>query len=267
LERKKISVRNTAISVLIILFLYTLLHFAVEKFLAGKVPLGQKLLLISGITLVLVGIFQIKGERISFFYGYRDKEKGKNFSGGWLLASGMACAGTLILYFNKNIFWQDINPFVNALPYIAVMLPVAMAEEALFRGYILRRLQTIIKPVHALVLSSMIFAIFHGFNPGVSFMALINILLAGWLLGTLYLKSSSLYMPVAFHFAWNAMLGPVLGFPVSGIKLPAILETEARGNILLSGGSFGFEASLVCTVLLLAISALAYLRWLYEKKI
>ena len=55
------------------------------------------------------------------------------------------------------------------------------------------------------------------------------------------------------------MQGPVIGFPVSGIAFDSLLVLEPKGNPLISGGNYGFEASLVCSLLLL----IAFIVWSY----
>ena len=101
------------------------------------------------------------------------------------------------------------------------------------------------------------FASMHAMNPNVTPLALVNIGLAGALLGWLYWSTGGLLGPWAFHAVWNFGLA-ALALPVSGMMLgrPA-LETGIRGAGLpaLSGGTFGPEGSILSTVVLTALLA------------
>ena len=101
----------------------------------------------------------------------------------------------------------------------------------------------------------------HGSNPGVGTLALVNIALAGLVLGQLYWMQGTPLGAWALHLCWNAGLA-TLGLPVSGIVItPPLTElgfTGARAG-LLSGGAFGPEGSLPNTIAL-ALLAL-FLLW------
>jgi membrane protease YdiL (CAAX protease family) len=105
---------------------------------------------------------------------------------------------------------------------------------------------------------SLAFALLHARNPGVTPLALLNIGLAGAVLGWLYWGEGGLFGCWTFHALWNFMLA-ALAFPVSGLTFgPPLLSTgiAGAGLPLLSGGAFGPEGSLVSTVGLAAVLAL-----------
>jgi uncharacterized protein len=151
----------------------------------------------------------------------------------------------------------DIPPL---LLEIVMMVVVAFVEELLFRGYLLNNLLESMNKWLALAISSTLFALFHEANPDVSVFAIINIMLAGVLLGLNYIFTKNLWFGICFHFAWNYFQGPVLGYDVSGLKLTSIVQQTVTGPEVWTGGPFGFEGSLLCPVLfILAISIFTYL--------
>jgi hypothetical protein len=89
----------------------------------------------------------------------------------------------------------------------------------------------------------------------------LNVFSAGVLFGVACYLSRNVWLAVAIHFAWNFMLGPVLGLSVSGQDLANRWRIiTVAGPELFTGGRFGIEGSLVVTVVtILAIVAL--LRW------
>lgn len=138
---------------------------------------------------------------------------------------------------------------------------VAITEEITIRGYILGRLlRAHLNKFIALALSAIIFSLMHVFNSSVSFLPLLNIFLAGLLLGSTYIYTHNLWYPISLHLFWNLLQGPVLGFEVSGNLnfLPMVKLKESAGS-LLNGGSFGFEGSILCTFLLILFTTLILL--------
>jgi membrane protease YdiL (CAAX protease family) len=102
---------------------------------------------------------------------------------------------------------------------------------------------------------SVAFASLHAINPNVTPLALLNIGLAGAVLGWLYWSEGGLLGCWTFHALWNFGLA-ALALPVSGMTMgrPA-LATGIRGAGLpaLSGGAFGPEGSILSTVTLAAL--------------
>lgn len=150
-------------------------------------------------------------------------------------------------------------------PWLLFYLVVALAEEMVLRGFVLgRMLDGGMNRWVALLASSLLFALLHFFNPDFSWLAFFNILLAGVWLGLSYLYTRNLSFPIAFHWLWNWVQDPVLGYSVSGNEAGTSLFTlRFSASDFWCGGSFGFEGSMVCTLLLMAATG-----WvLYRKKL
>lgn len=143
---------------------------------------------------------------------------------------------------------------------------VAVTEEVMLRGFVLgRMLSEGMNRFVALLLSSALFSAMHLFNPNFAFLPFVNILLAGCLLGASFLYTRNLCFPIVLHWFWNWLQGPVLGYEVSGTDCgQTLLTLRLKGNDLLTGGSFGFEGSLLCTVLLV-VGTLAIVGY-YERR-
>lgn len=145
---------------------------------------------------------------------------------------------------------------------LLTMVPVALSEEILFRGYILRNLTQAFGAWPALLLSSACFSVLHLSNPGAdrSALPLVNIFLAGVLLAYPYLRTGSLWLSVGLHFSWNFTQSSLLGMPVSGLALPGVIQTRLLPPFWLSGGAFGPEGSILA-----ALSMAGGLVWLVRR--
>ena len=120
------------------------------------------------------------------------------------------------------------------------------------RGYVLTNLMASMNKYWALVASSVIFSVMHLANDNVSILPTVNLFLAGILLGIYTIHKRNLWFPIAMHFTWNFMQGPVLSFEVSGLKTDSFINQEIAGYELMTGGEFGFEGSILLTVMMLA---------------
>lgn len=154
----------------------------------------------------------------------------------------------------------------DLLGTLLFFLLVAVTEEVMLRGFVLgRMLSAGMNRFVALFLSSVLFSAMHLFNPNFALLPFVNILLAGCLLGASFLYTRNLCFPVVLHWFWNWLQGPVLGYEVSGMDSgETLLTLRLTGSDLLTGGSFGFEGSLLCTVLLV-VGTLAIVAY-YERR-
>ena len=169
------------------------------------------------------------------------------------VAVGIAAAGGGLRFsFSGSAMAATIlRAFISMTPLLFV---AALAEEALFRGYALQTLSRARLALLGVLLTSVPFAGFHLSNPnvvpGVTFA---NTALAGIWLGAAYLRTRSLWFPLGVHWSWNWALGWFFGLPISGINLVAhpLFKGTDLGPAWLTGGTYGIEGGVACTVALL----------------
>lgn len=172
-----------------------------------------------------------------------------------LIISICALSMLMIQIVSFNLFTSS-----EVLVAIIVFLMVAASEEIVCRGYILNNLSEKMKPINAVLLSSLIFALFHIPNSSFGWVGFVNIFLSGVLMAVLYLQSKDLSLPIGMHFSWNFIQGPIFGFAVSGEKEIGLLSiTYHSSNDYLTGGDFGIEGSCLLTPFLLL-----FIYWSYR---
>ena len=88
------------------------------------------------------------------------------------------------------------GPFWSSFLVVAIFAPIF--EEWLCRGMVLRGLLTKMKPVWAIVISALFFAVIHA-NPWQA----LNAFLIGLMMGYVYYKSGSLILTMIIHFVNN----------------------------------------------------------------
>lgn len=160
-----------------------------------------------------------------------------------------------------DVVWAPSSLFVS----LGLMALIAFSEELVFRGYILGNLlESLPNKWVALIVTSALFAAFHFPNPGVYALAFVNLFLAGLLLGINYIYTKNLWFSFFFHLSRNFFSGPILGFHVSGLAQPSLLQADTKGDLLITGGDFGLEGSILTTCV--AVIAFFVLLWAFERK-
>ena len=130
---------------------------------------------------------------------------------------------------------------------LLLFVAVALFEEWTFRQYLLEMLGPRVGPVWAVIISAALFAAAHLTNSGaLSGTSVLSVFGAGIGLGMSYVVTRSLWIPVAWHVAWNFTYGSVLGFSVSGEGVASIFRVVGIGSDWWTGGEFGPEASVLC---------------------
>lgn len=260
------------IGTLITMFLCVPL-FLIQKALGMEMQEGclpslflERLLMLVGYLSAAVLVLRWRNLPLSLL-GMSLKGRGKDLLAGLGVAMLLYAVGfgTSLLMGTVEIASVQWVPR-DLLGTLLFFLLVAVTEEVMLRGFVLgRMLSAGMNRFVALFLSSALFSAMHLFNPNFALLPFVNILLAGCLLGASFLYTRNLCFPVVLHWFWNWLQGPVLGYEVSGMDSgETLLTLRLTGSDLLTGGSFGFEGSLLCTVLLV-VGTLAIVAY-YERR-
>lgn len=222
--------------------------------------------------------------------GWRDALEGAALA-ALLLAATLLPAVLAHAFRRPGPGWEPYPPALRDAPVGArgvasLFLVQSLSEELTFRGvimgllalallFLLTRVLTRARPLEspekrdarlargrqiawlaaglaANPVQAVLFALLHIENPHASTLALVNVGLAGLVLGWLYWSQGALWGAWTFHFVWNLGLAG-LGFPVSGLTPSSrLLDVGISGARLglLSGGFFGPEGSVFATLAL-----------------
>lgn len=182
----------------------------------------------------------------------------------------LCCTG--LAYLNGNVSFTlgeiSIPLFLGYLVYYMI---VACFEELLFRSFPLRVFSERYPAAIAITISSLLFGLAHLGNESFNWLAMTNITLAGILFAVFILQKGNLSWAIGLHFGWNFTQGTLLGYQVSGNDSPGILLAKPLGESYLSGGDFGIESSIFCTIIMLIVIAFMLFKYkiepIYENEI
>ncbi|UJH66959.1 CPBP family intramembrane glutamic endopeptidase [Allomuricauda sp. SCSIO 65647] len=210
-------------------------------------------------TFLVLFIFMKYVDRRPFIdVGFRNQNIYSSIFVGLLLGFFALASGLLIsIEFEQLQITQIDFSSSKILQSIVLFLIIAITEETLFRGYVLRNLTWSFGPYIGLIVSAILFALMHGFNPNINLIGLLNLFLAGLLLGLSYLFNKNLWLPISLHFSWN-FFQSLFGYNVSGQNSYSLIEFKVIEANLVNGGDFGFEGSIFATVIQILLIALIY---------
>ena len=202
-----------------------------------------------------------------FLEGLPWRSLGLTFHTGWFrdLAIGFAVGfGSLVIAVaiaSKGLHFSfttaGLATVRSLIGSLVLLFAAALAEEAMFRGYGLQTLSRAKLAWLGVLLTSVPFALVHLSNPNVvPVVTFANTALAGIWLAAAYLRTRSLWLALGVHWSWNWALGWFFGLPVSGINLVSnpLLQGQESGPKWLTGGTYGIEGGVACTISLILVT-------------
>ncbi len=167
------------------------------------------------------------------------------------------------------------QPFVVALLVpLAIFVVIGFCEELVFRGFLLRNSAEGLRGllgargavIGAWLISSLLFGLYHLFNPHTTWVSTLNLAVAGLMLGLPMVLTGRLALPIGLHITWNFAQANLFGFAVSGndFSQVTLLRTTVTGPLLWTGGAFGPEAGLL-GLIAMALGAAAI--WLLLRRL
>jgi len=178
---------------------------------------------------------------------------------------GVVLIGAVVAVFGAAgwVSWSvepgAISLMVAALQLTGLLLGAAFVEELLFRGYPFQILEARFGAAVAVLGTSAAFGAMHSWNPNAAPLPLVNITLAGLLLGVAYFRTRSLWFATGVHLGWNLVMA-LSALSVSGLEFGMRgIEPTLTGPEIWTGGSFGPEGGLLVTVV-----SLIGLSWIWR---
>lgn len=176
----------------------------------------------------------------------------------------------LVAWLNKDISltYDSFHPLSFFVLFLTVFVQ-SSAEELLCRGYLYQKLrQNYRHPAVAIFGNSLLFALLHLTNEGVTVLSIINIFAIGTFCSLLVYYLDSLWCAFAIHAAWNFTQNILFGLPNSGIVMPySVFKLDAataRDSFAYNVG-FGIEGTLFADIILI-IACLLLFFWGQKRK-
>lgn len=256
-------------------FGYRLAHFPLVKIIVGLLAIFIAIGIVQSIVDLLLNALNIHGQWASlilnisiaaasvtaYYFLYKFYEKrtiselstkllATNLGGGILLGFGLMSMVILTMYIFGCYKIMSISTTLVVIPMLAMSIVSGISEEILIRGVLFRIIEEKLGSYIAIAITAIVFGLLHIWNPNSSIYASLSIAIeAGILLAAAYVFTRNLWFPIAIHFMWNFSQGWIYGASVSGTETAgALVNAEFSGSPLITGGSFGPEASIPAIV-------------------
>lgn len=188
----------------------------------------------------------------------------KNLLLGTALGFGLNGICILAAWLNKDIslYYDSFRPVSFVIIFIAVFVQ-SSAEELVCRGFLYQRLRRSYQnPAVAIIGNSLLFALLHLTNEGVTILSVLNIFIVGILFSFIVCYMDSLWCAMAMHASWNFTQNILFGLPNSGIVSPYSvfrLDTAAARDSFAYNVGFGIEGTLFADMVLVLACICMYL--------
>jgi len=174
------------------------------------------------------------------------------------------------LYFGVILLISGSNVAINKNFHVTDLLASSwwitrsvLFEEFLFRGALLYLAVRLLGSKKALILSAVIFGIYHWFSYqvfGDMFQMAVVFLLtatAGFVFAYSFIKTKSMYLQTGLHFGWNFMVIIVFSNGPLGKQLLLITEGHKLGTVL-------SLLLLLIQLILMPLVTMLYLKWRFQ---
>lgn len=165
-----------------------------------------------------------------------------------------------ILLLSKQLNFGGINENVSykmIILFLGGFIVQGTMEEVLCRGFLFKKLNKKFNVNLSILFSFFVFSFPHfsslfesSFIIGI--IGITNLLLVTYVFSYLMLKYKNIYACSGFHSTWNFILFSIIGLNLSGTTNNYSLLSFNHNNNFLMGETYGIEASIITSVILLS---------------
>lgn len=172
------------------------------------------------------------------------------------------CATVAILHGDIKLTFYKFE-IVNLILLFIVVFIQSSSEELIFRGFIYQRLKNRYKNTEfAIIINSILFALLHLGNNGISAFGFIDILLSGVFFGLMFCAFDSIWLVMACHTTWNFTQNILLGLPNSGTISKYslfMMDVNSAKSSFAFDKNFGLEGAALSIILMFTGCMIMYI--------
>lgn len=243
MNKKKVFI-ETSLKVLGFLFIWlvlvVLLDFPIKNLALWRFQ--AELLPLLSVILVSYIFFRIENNNISISYSKKVK---KNIKEGLVLGLFWILVPAIILFLTRDFTIIEHNKVDYLGVWILSAFINVLMQELLIRGYIYELLKHNYNSKLAVLITTIIFTLFHGGAIEAGPIAIINVISMNLFINAFYEYQGNIIGPILAHGVWNIAGSIFLNVVSLADDYPSLLLVKSSENILLSGGPYKIEASIL----------------------
>lgn len=189
------------------------------------------------------------------------KNIGKGTALGIVIGAIWIGASAVILLASRHLVIVEKNDVTNLWLWIIAAFINVIMQELLVRGYLYQLLKTKYNILLSVIITTALFTFLHGgaFEAGV--IPVINVITMCLFTTALYEAEGTILAPVMAHSIWNIVGAIIIGGVSLADDYPSLYSTVASGNVLLSGGNYKIEASIIVTIINIALMLIFFFKY------
>jgi membrane protease YdiL (CAAX protease family) len=147
---------------------------------------------------------------------------------------------------------------------LLTFLMVGFGEEAVYRSYVQNHIVDMLGNKFGLIISALIFMAVHLLTYG-KVLDLVDVFLAGIILGYGFILTKSIYLPAAFHFMWDFLQVNIFRLQnYDYYKGPVLIIFNNTGDLIINNYNYGNKLEIIFIAVELLILVLMHI---YKNKI
>ena len=143
---------------------------------------------------------------------------------------------------------------------ISAFINVVM-QELLVRGYIYQLLKTKYNMPVTIIVTTALFAFMHGGAFEAGMLPVLNVITMCLFTTALYEAEGTILAPIMAHAVWNIAGGIILGGVSLADDYPSLYSMTSSNNVILSGGVYEIEGSIVVLAVNIALMLIFFYRY------
>lgn len=188
----------------------------------------------------------------------------------WLITAillPIAVSGVLLCFpgqLIKNNISTSKAAYIIVFAIFRSGLSAGIVEEMVFRGMIMKALDKRFGRMTAIIIPSFIFALMHLIGVKMNIVSILQLIIAGTSVGIMFslivYESGSIWCSAIVHGIWNiVMVGGILTFDGAYHERAIYFYKLASESIILTGGEYGIESSIISVLAFIVIITLTLL--------
>lgn len=162
------------------------------------------------------------------------------------------------------MYIDSINRVTMLGAWLAVILFNVAIQELLVRGYLYHMLQMNYNTITAVIITTVLFTVFHGGALTGGVMPILNMVTMSLVLTAAMEYTDSLLAPVLMHFMRVSLGAVLIGGAFAEGQYPFVFTMGFEGSPLLSGGDYQMDGSLLSVIVNVIFAAVIFVA--YKKK-
>ena len=148
---------------------------------------------------------------------------------------------------------------LDMLISLIYFISLGFYDEILYRGFFMTVLKTTRSKWVIIALPAVVYGFTHYQDANAPLLYTINFMLIGLAYAYMFIKTGSIWMSIGYHIVWDYFQSIIYGIQLSEMgHLPLMKHTVACSG-LLTGGPAGVEGGLICTAVILGLTACIHL--------